>query len=131
MNFFKSQDEAVELFDRIKPAADKHRVIFLVVPTKDDIIALRKDLEILLQRFNIKVSRGKLKIKGTKSNPAQTILFSTKDDYEDGRLQGVPKDAIIRVTQRNIAMCRDKEQLGARFVLFAPDIKKETVKWKL
>lgn len=97
MNFFKSQEEAVELFDRVKPAADKHRVIFLVAPTKDDIIALRKDLEILLQRFNIEVSKRKLKIKGTKSNPAQTILFSTKDDYEDGRLQGVPKDAIICV----------------------------------
>jgi hypothetical protein len=97
MNFFKSQEEAVELFDRIKPAADKHRVIFLVVPTKDDIIALREDLEILLRRFSIEVSKGKLKIKGTKNNPAQTILFSTKDDYEDGKLRGVPKDAIIRV----------------------------------
>ncbi len=97
VNFFKSQDEAVELFDRIKPAAKKHRVIFLVVPTKDDTIALRKDLEILLQRFNIEVSKGKLKIKGTKSNPAQTILLSTKDDYEDGRLQGVPKEAVICV----------------------------------
>jgi len=72
-------------------------VIFLVVPTKDDIIALRKDLEILLRRFSIEVSKGKLKIKGTKNNPAQTILFSTKDDYEDGKLRGVPKDAIIRV----------------------------------
>lgn len=41
MNFFKSQEEAVELFDRIKPVADKHRVIFLVVPTKDDIIVKR------------------------------------------------------------------------------------------
>lgn len=97
MNFFKSQEEAVELFDRIKPAADKHRVIFLVVPIKDDIIALREDLEILLRRFSIEVSKGKLKIKGTKNNPAQTILFSTKDDYEDGKLRGVPKDAIIRV----------------------------------
>ena len=97
MNFFKRQEEAVELFDRIKPAAKKHRVIFLVVPTQYDIIALRKDLEILLQRFNIEVSKRKLKIKGTKNNPAQTILFSTKDDYEDGRLQGVPKDAIICV----------------------------------
>lgn len=97
MNFFKSQEEAVELFDRIKPVADKHRVIFLVVPTKDDIIALREDLEILLRRFSIEVSKGKLKIKGTKNNPAQTILFSTKDDYEDGKLRGVPKDAIIRV----------------------------------
>jgi len=67
------------------------------VPTKDDIIALRKDLEILLRRFSIEVSKGKLKIKGTKNNPAQTILFSTKDDYEDGKLRGVPKDAIIRV----------------------------------
>jgi len=76
---------------------DKHQVIFLVVPTKDDIIALRKDLEILLRRFSIEVSKGKLKIKGTKNNPAQTILFSTKDDYEDGKLRGVPKDAIIRV----------------------------------
>ena len=72
-------------------------MIFLVVPTKDDIIALRKDLEILLRRFSIEVSKGKLKIKGTKNNPAQTILFSTKDDYEDGKLRGVPKDAIIRV----------------------------------
>lgn len=97
MNFFKSQDEAVELFDRIKPAAKKHRVIFLVVPTKDDIIALRKDLEILLQRFTIEVSHKKLKIKGTKSNPAQTILFETKDDYEDGRLQNISKEAIICV----------------------------------
>lgn len=97
MNFFKSQEEAVELFDRIKPVADKHRVIFLVVPTKDDIIALREDLEILLRRFSIEVSKRKLKIKGTKNNPAQTILFSTKDDYEDGRLRGVPKDAIVRV----------------------------------
>jgi len=97
MNFFKSQDEAVELFDRIKPAAKKHRVIFLVVPTKDDIIALKKDLEILLQRFNIEVSERKLKIKGTKSNPAQTILFSTKDDYEEDRLQEVSKEAVICV----------------------------------
>lgn len=97
MNFFKSQEEAVELFDRIKPVADKHRVIFLVVPTKDDIIALREDLEILLRRFSIEVSKRKLKIKGTKNNPAQTILFSTKDDYEDGKLCGVPKDAIICV----------------------------------
>lgn len=97
MDFFKSQEEAVELFDRIKPAAKKHRVIFLVVPTQYDIIALRKDLEILLQRFTMEVSNRKLKIKGTKNNPAQTILFSTKDDYEGGRLRGVPEDAIICV----------------------------------
>lgn len=97
MNFFKCQEEAVELFDRIKPVAKKHRVIFLVVPTQYDIIALRKDLEILLQRFTIEVSNKKLKIKGTKNNPAQTILFGTKDDCEHRRLRGIPKDAIICV----------------------------------
>ena len=97
MQYFKTQEEAEKLFDRIKPASEKHRVIFLILPDKEQIKPLKTDIETLLQRFPLKKETNKIKVEGTTNNKSQTIIFSTAQEYEAGKLIGVPRSAIIRV----------------------------------
>lgn len=97
MQFFETQQDAEKLFNKIRPAAEKHRVIFLILSDKEQINPIKSDIEILLQRFNLKSEPNKIKVEQTTNNKSQTIIFSTEKEYEQGRLIGVPRSAIIRV----------------------------------
>lgn len=56
MYYFKEQEEAIDLFKKIAQTADGKKLIYLVVQSKSDIKKLQKDLAILLQDYQIKLT---------------------------------------------------------------------------
>jgi hypothetical protein len=94
MRYFDKQEQAVELFDKIKPIAAEHRVIFLVVKSEKDVKPLINDMATLLRRFPIKVQRDGLRICGTVHNPSKTVKVIVD---EPEKLKGIKEAQIIRL----------------------------------
>lgn len=94
MRYFSKQEQAVELFDKIKPIAAEYKVIFLVVKSEKDVKPLINDMVTLLQRFPIKIQRDGLRICGTTHNPSKTVKVLTD---EPQKLKGISEAQIIRV----------------------------------
>jgi hypothetical protein len=94
MRYFSKQEQAVELFDKVKPIAAEHKVIFLIVKSQKDVKPLISDMIILLQRFQIKVQKDGLKICGTTHNPSKTIKVLVDDEQ---KLKGISESQIIRL----------------------------------
>ena len=94
MRYFDKQEQAVELFDKIKPIAAEHRVIFPVVKSEKEVKPLINDTATLLRRFQIKVQRDGLRICGTANNPSKTVKVLVD---EPEKLKGIKEEQIIRV----------------------------------
>lgn len=97
MYYFKTQEEAIALFDKLAPASKEHRIVFIVVNKAAEIKPLQKDMAILLQRFKLELKKDSIRIKGTTENQAQSIIFITEEDQKRGKLKGRAKSSIIHI----------------------------------
>ena len=80
MYYFKEQEDAVQLFDKLAPASLEHRVVFIVVKEQREVKPLIKDLATLLQRFPLQLKQNNLRIKGTRKNKAQSIIVVAENN---------------------------------------------------
>lgn len=95
MYYFKEQEDAVQLFDKLAPASLEHRVVFIVVKEQREVKPLIKDLATLLQRFPLKIKSDSLRIQGTTTNKAQTIIVVNEEAEKQGKLKGLKETQIV------------------------------------
>ena len=93
MHYFKEQEEAIQLFDKLAPASLEHRVVFIVVKEQREVKPLIKDLATLLQRFPLQIKQNSLRIKGTTTNKAQSIIVVAQNNEK--QLAGVKETQIV------------------------------------
>ena len=94
MYYFEEQEEAIDLFKKIAQTADGKKLIYLVVQSKSDIKKLQKDLAILLQDYQIKLTTNSVRLQGTKSTPALKIIIV--NNMPD-KVKGLPEESTIYV----------------------------------
>lgn len=92
MYYFRTQEEAIQLFNKIGQVPEGTKEIFLIVNKAKDIKPLQKDLATLLQRFPLEIKRNSVRIKGTKNNPALKVILITN---EPAKVKGLPKETTI------------------------------------
>lgn len=93
MYYFKEQEDAVQLFDKLAPVSLQHRVVFIVVNKQEEVTPLITDLATLLQRFRLQIKQNSLRVKGTTKNKAQTIIVVAKNNEK--QLDGVKESQIV------------------------------------
>ena len=93
MYYFKEQEDAVQLFDKLAPVSLQHRVVFIVVNKQEEVKPLITDLATLLQRFRLQIKQNSLRVKGTTKNKAQTIIVVAKNNEK--QLDGVKESQIV------------------------------------
>lgn len=95
MYYFTEQEQAVQLFDKLASVSKEHRVIFIVAKEQRDVKPLLQDLATLLQRFPLKIdkAKGSLRIQGTTTNKAQTIIVLSGQNPD--KLKGIRESQIV------------------------------------
>lgn len=93
MQYFTEQEQAVQLFDKLAPVSREHRVIFIIVKEQRDVKPLLNDLATLLQRFPLQMKQNSLRIKGTTTNKAQSIIVVAENNEK--QLAGVKESQIV------------------------------------
>ena len=93
MQYFTEQEQAVQLFDKLAPVSREHRVIFIIVKEQRDVKPLLNDLATLLQRFSLQMKQNSLRIKGTTTNKAQSIIVVAENNEK--QLAGVKESQIV------------------------------------
>lgn len=66
----------------------------VIKPTKSDIKKLQKDLAILLQDYQIKLTTNSVRLQGTKSTSALKIIIVNKVPE---KVKGLPEESAIYV----------------------------------
>ncbi len=98
MYYFSEQREAEKLFAEIAKISKekKHNVIFLIVPTKNEVSLLIKDLSILLQDYDLIIdkTKGRFRIRGSEKVEAQKFVILQNTPQ---KTKGLPEESTIYV----------------------------------
>lgn len=98
MLYFRTQQQAVDLFKQLNKASKTGRVIFIIEHNKALIKPLINDLAILLQDKDVRVKGNSIRVPGTKEHLSKIIYVYPEAKYI---LAGVEESQIIRMGRVN------------------------------